>query len=97
MSDYITPGVKHTGVKKIASRKRQVIRPGVADVALPGRGQPMLYDAPAHVPMLIKSKGDLSNCSISVTPACIVALYGIPEPGNTAQAGNQMAVFEEGD
>lgn len=56
----------------------------------------MQIEAPAHVPMLSK-KGDLSNCSIVITPACVAALYNIPEPNGIAHPNNQMGVFEEGD
>lgn len=49
---------------------------------------------------LIKAAGpeaaNLTNCWEIVSPECIRALYGVPEPA-TAIEGNEMGIFESGD
>lgn len=40
--------------------------------------------------------GDLKNCDKAITPACIKALYQVPQ-ADKAHPGNSMGVFEEGD
>lgn len=43
----------------------------------------------------------LDNCDVSITPACIKALYGIPEPpeyqNGNARTDNSLGIFEAGD
>lgn len=45
--------------------------------------------------------GDLADCDVHITPACIKALYGVPDtpeyPGGKPRADNSLGIFEEGD
>lgn len=45
---------------------------------------------PHHIP------ADLQHCDVAITPACIAALYGIPN-GTLANSSNVMGIFEDGD
>lgn len=65
--DYITPGVKHTGMKKTTMEKRQASG-DLADSGLPGRGKPYISRPPVGITNLATSNSDLTNCSQMVTP-----------------------------
>lgn len=41
-----------------------------------------------------KDPEDLSNCEQAVTPACIRALYRIPQPSNSANPNNSLGIVE---
>lgn len=81
--DYVTPGIKHLGI-----HKRTVSR------SAPWQGKPPPYlpfrpGRPLH--------GNLSDCDQLVTPQCIAALYGIPEPQRGQGRKNALGIYEEGD
>jgi tripeptidyl-peptidase-1 len=47
---------------------------------------------PGHHPQT-----NLTGCDTVVTPACLAALYQIPEPNHSAHPGNAIGIFESGD
>lgn len=87
--DYVTPGVKGT---KISPR-----------LAKRGRGKPGHKPSkPSHRPHpgpFPKNASSLAHCDVSITPACIQALYHIPpnDPHAKVSPNNSMGIFEEGD
>lgn len=96
--DYITPGVKLTPVVKRTVKTK--------------RGTPYAAKAPIHVSVDVDNQiitaadaslpPALQNCSTNVTPACIRALYGIPDapkavPGNSLGLYQQGSYFAESD
>ena len=42
-------------------------------------------------------QANLSTCDVAITPACIRALYQVPLPPSTAQPGNAIGIYEDGD
>jgi tripeptidyl-peptidase-1 len=90
--DYITPGLKEMRVSKAKASeltKRTTITNGAG-----GRSiiPPLLLPMPDDLPPL----GLLgsSNCDVAITPDCIMTMYNISR-GTTAQAGNQLGIFED--
>lgn len=89
--DYITPGVKLSPVVKRNVKIK--------------RGTPYAVKAPIHVSVEEDSQAlaaidtslppALQGCGANVTPACIKALYGIP---NTTMAapGNSLGLYQQG-
>ncbi|MCJ1310955.1 hypothetical protein MMC25_004624 [Agyrium rufum] len=87
--DYVTPGIKLVAPIKRGTRsseKRAISRGGAS------KTRPSKFVHPDH----IEGLGDLSTCDVAITPACIKALYQVPE-ATTAVKGNSLGIFEEGD
>lgn len=84
MIGFITPTIGITAPRSSDYRRRGVQK------ETNRQGRPLLLranDNPAT---------NLSNCQDSVTPACVKALYQVP-PGTSAQAGNELGIYESGD
>jgi len=81
--DYITPGIKLTPVVKRTLKTK--------------RGTPWAAKAPLHIAVeettLVPSS--LANCSTQMTPACIKALYSIPD-ATKATEGNSLGLYQQG-
>ena len=86
--DYITPGVDLRAPKWMA--------PGRSD--LKKRDAARQHDPIKMVKMPARvDQTNLSTCDVAITPACIRALYNVPLNNNTAQPGNEIGIFEDGD
>lgn len=86
--DYITPGVKLLAPTHKAKRNRN---------SKHARFSPKLLDFRPGPPFLsLLQFDDLSNCDVAITPACIKALYQVPD-ATKADSTNAMGIFEEGD
>jgi tripeptidyl-peptidase-1 len=89
--DYITPGIKLTPVVKRTVKTK--------------RGTPYAVKAPIHVEVTEDSQAitaadtslpaALQGCSTNITPACIKALYGIPN-ATLATPGNSLGLYQQG-
>jgi tripeptidyl-peptidase-1 len=88
--DYITPGIKLTPVVKRTVKAK--------------RGTPYAVKAPIHVEIeesqIISAEAAalppvLQNCSTNITPACLKALYGIPD-APAAVPGNSVGLYQQG-
>ncbi|KAI9696511.1 MAG: hypothetical protein M1820_008139 [Bogoriella megaspora] len=94
--DYITPGVKLTPViKRDAKTKKRATRKSYK--------QPARLQRPANaVDKSFKTEAaldlpaDLQDCGNNITPACIKALYQIPN-ATLASPGNSLGLYEQGD
>ncbi|KAF4625803.1 hypothetical protein G7Y89_g12366 [Cudoniella acicularis] len=91
--DYITPGIKllaPTKAKRDTNAKRGTL-------IQPSPLQPFKKVRPPTKPL----PSDLATCDQFITPACIRALYNIPEipeyPGGQPRTDNSLGIFEEGD
>ncbi|TVY22058.1 Aorsin [Lachnellula arida] len=94
--DYITPGVKLLAPRKRAHDKRRVaISSSQGDATI--APLKVLYPPDLN----ITAAGELATCDKSITPACIRALYDIPEtpeyPNGNPRSDNSLGIFEEGD
>jgi tripeptidyl-peptidase-1 len=88
--DYITPGIKLTPVVKRTVKTK--------------RGSPYSAKSPIHIEVqetqAISAAAAalppaLQNCSTNITPACIKALYGIPD-APAAVPGNSVGLYQQG-
>jgi tripeptidyl-peptidase-1 len=95
--DYITPGIRLVASTKRGHTKR-------ASSVTPrrlrhGKPQSIKADPPPGFPW--SAAGDLSTCDVAIVPACIRALYGIPEvpeySNSIPRSDNSLGIFEEGD
>ena len=101
--DYITPGIKLLAPaeqprehQKRSLTKRQWPHQGGPPWGKPwhhGPGPWPKHHQPPY-PMPQNPKANLSTCDLAITPACIAALYNIPEPGYMADPSNSMGMFE---
>ena len=90
--DYVTPGIR-----PVASMKKSNEYPSET---LSKRRQPQpekrsgrtLHHRPTHA-MPSHPESNLDTCDITITPACIAALYEIP-PATLADPGNSMGIWE---
>jgi tripeptidyl-peptidase-1 len=103
--DYITPGIKLMAPmekpqehEKRGLTKRQWPHPGPQPA--PGPWPPGSWPPgpwPKHhwpsQPIPDDPKANLSQCDVAITPACIAALYNIPE-AHLADPSNSMGIFE---
>ncbi|KAH8899002.1 subtilisin-like protein [Thozetella sp. PMI_491] len=85
--DYITPGVK-----LVAPLKAQMLGRRATGLEQGKHGHPPLKHAPGNSDRLTNTN-DLAHCDEVITPACIAALYGIPQ-GYSAIPGNSMGIYE---
>jgi tripeptidyl-peptidase-1 len=88
--DYITPGIKLTPVVKRTVKTK--------------RGSPWAAKAPLYVKVDESSEttavdpslpASLANCTTNITPACIKALYSIPN-ATLATPGNSLGLYQQG-
>jgi tripeptidyl-peptidase I len=81
--DYITPGIKLTPVVKRTVKNK--------------RGSPWAAKSPLHVKVddATPVPSSLANCSTQMTPACIKALYSIPD-ATLATPGNSLGLYQQG-
>ncbi|KAL9113211.1 MAG: hypothetical protein Q9227_002546 [Pyrenula ochraceoflavens] len=89
--DYITPGVKLLPIGVGGEKKRGLSR------RLPPA--PHMQHGPPGVTAFsanIVNGLDLDNCDMVITPACIKALYQIPN-ATKADPSNSIGIFEDGD
>lgn len=91
--DYITPGVKLLATSPRRKTKRSLTQR--ADVA-----PQMQHGPPGMVAMpkeAVDVNGtDLARCDIAITPACVKALYQVPN-ATKADPSNSIGIFEDGD
>lgn len=82
--DFVSPTIGFTGSNTIPGlRKRSV------DL-LPS---PAISDRPLEMTKPLNAAEALRNCADSVTPACVQALYGIPE-NHESVPGNDLGIYE---
>jgi tripeptidyl-peptidase I len=96
--DYITPGIKLTPVVR---RSVKVKRGSPWYPRQPNRVSP--HSEPFDnfpwgwkPPSAVKLPADLQGCGRNITPACIKALYQIPN-ATMATPGNSLGLYEQGD
>ncbi|KAH6681702.1 peptidase S8/S53 domain-containing protein [Halenospora varia] len=93
--DYITPGIKLTQVvKRNVKAKRGLpwFPKPVKHLSNPWDGVPWHYKPPGAQSL----SEDLQGCGRNITPACIKALYHIPN-ATKSTAGNSLGLYEQGD
>jgi tripeptidyl-peptidase-1 len=95
--DYITPGIKLIPVVKsiktkraLAFKQRKMNYISLHSPSFDGIPWDWMPAAAAGLPT------DLQGCGRNITPACVKALYGIPDPNKVAP-GNSLGLFEQGD
>ena len=93
--DYITPGIKLLAPtesprehQKRSLTKRQWPEPQWHNGPWPKKHWP------PHWHPYGSDANNLSTCDIAITPACVAALYNIPEPSHSADPSNTMGIFE---
>lgn len=96
--DYMTPGVTLWALRKRGHETRTF---GITSGEF-GHGIGTLPKRPfPNRKFPFNAAGDLSVCDKYITPACIRALYGVPQnpeyPNGTAPSDNSLGIFEEGD
>ncbi|KUM56310.1 hypothetical protein ACN42_g10903 [Penicillium freii] len=96
--DYITPGVKLSPIvkKKLSSiDKRSTMAKRASHLAHSKATDDSITTA--VIPEKAKSlPADIQKCGTQMTPACIKALYHIPDAKNAAK-GNSLGLYEQGD
>ena len=89
--DYITPGIKlHSSTKRGHEKRGQHGH---------GLSRPAKNISPAEFQP--SATNPLATCDVAITPACIRALYEVPQfphySRGVANPNNSMGIFEEGD
>lgn len=91
--DYITPGIRLLAPEKRQKRWLSKVTSSGA-IFNSSNTRKIVND-------LDRDVNDLSKCNEVVTPACIRALYQVPEipeyPNGQPRADNSLGIFEEGD
>ena len=90
--DYITPGVKLSNTLK--KRTKRSTRN-----TYPKNPSPVHMDTPERYPTLPAATllpPPLQVCGVNITPACIKALYNIPNASRTDSV-NSLGIYEDGD
>ncbi|KAI3109328.1 hypothetical protein CBS147333_5650 [Penicillium roqueforti] len=91
--DYITPGVKLSPIVKKTTKEKR------ASHLVHSKGTPVGIDDSINTVIPEKAKSlpaDLQTCGTNMTPACIKALYKIPN-ATKAKKGNSLGLYEQGD
>ncbi|TVY55396.1 Aorsin, partial [Lachnellula suecica] len=92
--DYITPGIKLIAPTKRGRGKRSISMTSSQDSQ--SSTAPLRVEHPEGFQIL--NANNVSGCDKQITPACIRALYKIPEVEyETARSDNALGIFEEGD
>lgn len=94
--DYITPGVKLTQVVKrevrdITKRASQAEAVRASKYSEANLELPEGWTAPQGL------AADVQTCGFNMTPACIKALYNLPEPAKNPHKDNSLGLYEQGD
>ncbi|KAL1302615.1 hypothetical protein AAFC00_002987 [Neodothiora populina] len=94
--DYVTPGVKLSAPVKKRTVKRSISpawkhRPGPPHMIPPHSPHPWVMPGGAH-----QLPPQLQDCGRNITPACIKALYMIPD-ATLHDSVNSLGIFEDGD
>ena len=90
--DYITPGIRLVALTKRGRSKRGF---GMTS----GQNGHGASSPPKWYPGPMQQLNNLSTCDIAITPACIRALYSVPEvsPDAKVDSSNSLGIYEEGD
>ncbi|KAJ6172130.1 Aorsin [Penicillium chermesinum] len=90
--DYVTPGIKMSSVKK-----RNVKRASHLATAQPNAKAVSSDDSYHSIPAkALNLPTELQDCGVNITPACLKAMYGIPD-ATKATKGNSLGLYEQGD
>ena len=102
--DYITPGIKlHAPTEDNQFKRSDMVRirkdekkSASARVmhSLRTQAENSVVEALLHNQAAGGNKSDLSTCDVAITPACVAALYKIPESKRQPHPNNSLAVFE---
>lgn len=79
--DYITPGIKLLALETYKTKREAVMEARVVHGLLD------------HEQEVDVTPNDLSTCDVTITPACVAALYHIPA-SNSSNPKNSMGIFE---
>ena len=89
--DYITPGVKlFSGQRRGGNKAKRMKRAH----GIKADGNPM--PPKIRFDVAKKNPNSTDTCDQAITPACVKALYKVPE-GTKADPSNPIGIFEEGD
>jgi tripeptidyl-peptidase-1 len=91
--DYITPGVKLSPIVKKSTKTKRASHLAKSKGAIASDISSKAKAIPA------KAKGlpaELQKCGSDMTPACIKALYKLPD-ATKAKKGNSLGLYEQGD
>ncbi|OQE42187.1 hypothetical protein PENCOP_c004G05160 [Penicillium coprophilum] len=91
--DYITPGVKLSPIVKKSTKQKRMSH------LVQFKGSVEADDIFKSAVISEKAKSlpaDLQKCGSEMTPACIKALYNIPD-ATKAHKGNSLGLYEQGD
>lgn len=93
--DYITPGVKLLAPVQSLREKRDAI---LAKNGIEKRINHSLLKTEGRGPYSFSngtnSTNALSTCDVTITPACVAALYQIPPTSLTPNPNNSLGIFE---
>ncbi|KXG52611.1 Peptidase S8/S53, subtilisin/kexin/sedolisin [Penicillium griseofulvum] len=91
--DYITPGVKLSPIVKKSTKQKRMSH------LVHSKGTVQADDSIKSAVISEKAKSlpaDLQKCGTEMTPACIKALYNIPD-ATKAHKDNSLGLYEQGD
>ncbi|KAJ5787152.1 Peptidase S8/S53 subtilisin/kexin/sedolisin [Penicillium paradoxum] len=91
--DYITPGVKLSPIVKKRDKVKRMSHLHRSKGAIGIEASKQAKAIPAKAKKL---PADLQNCGSDMTPACIKALYKIPD-ATKAHKDNSLGLYEQGD
>ncbi|GAD94745.1 alkaline serine protease AorO [Paecilomyces variotii No. 5] len=86
--DYVTPGIKHLGVKGGSSSSLDKRTKNFKNPGLPPLTKPL------DIALDLLKEALLTTCDLAVTPECIQAMYNITV-GDKATPGNELGIFED--
>ena len=86
--DYVTPGVDLRAPNRLTQEKAKLMKRKNS----PKHDPIKMVQMPAAV-----EQDNLTTCDVAITPACIRALYNFTQLNTTAQPGNEIGIFEDGD
>jgi tripeptidyl-peptidase-1 len=96
--DYITPGIKlmapvesHQQKKRAAEKRALDLAPKEIESKLESRVEHNLLNVESAASYV--NPDDLSTCDVTITPACVAALYQIPK-GSSSNKKNSLGIFE---
>ncbi|CCG82492.1 Protease S8 tripeptidyl peptidase I [Taphrina deformans PYCC 5710] len=99
--DYITPGLKlmaggKATTSKLAERENEHEKRGFRTSSKSPFSGPIIGSTLSNSTLNLIKQVQLQHCDQYITPACIAALYQIPQ-GTKKAANNKLGIFEEGD
>lgn len=92
--DYITPGIKLVATNRKSKSKRSLTRRAPTAPHIQ-HGPPGMIAFP-HEALQASNGSDLARCDVAITPACVKALYNVPN-ATKADPSNSIGIFEDGD